>query len=586
MERQRNILFLATGRNSHHLMAEALTRRLADDTVQVISASMTPFGVHELAARVMDELDLDIRELPLRTPVDTDVYEVDLVITLGDFDQSCRPRMAGMPPHMHWDLPAEPRAGLPDDEALDAYRRIRDAMDTQVHHLFELGFLRALFTSRRSFELILDNLLDGVLAHTATRRIFYFNQAAERITGVSREEILGRDCHDVFPGRFCGGHCFFCDGARTDGVTAGGAAPSVETTFRRPDGDERLLQMQPMPLVDEDGVDVGALISFQDITELAVLKRQFRQQHSLQGVVGRDPKMRAIFDLVREVGAVPVSVLIEGESGTGKEVVAQAIHQLSPRAERPFVAVNCGALPEGVLESELFGHVKGAFTGAVRDKKGRFELAHGGTIFLDEVSELSHQMQVALLRVLQERTVQPVGAERSIDVDVRVISATNQSLRRLMEEGTFRRDLFYRLCVVPIELPPLRDRRLDVPLLVGHFLERIAEDTGRDRLTIAPGAMDPLTRYDWPGNVRELRNALEYAYVKCRGGAIQAHHLPPEIREPPVRPATTEGAAPRLTKEQIVIAIARAGGNKKKAAELLGVGRATLYRYLNTYELL
>jgi transcriptional regulator with PAS, ATPase and Fis domain len=249
------------------------------------------------------------------------------------------------------------------------------------------------------------------------------------------------------------------------------------------------------------------------------------------------------------------------------------------------VAVNCGALPEGILESELFGHVKGAFTGAVRDKKGRFELAHGGTIFLDEVAELSAAMQVALLRVLQERTVQPVGGEKTIHVDVRVISATNRNLRQMMEQGVFRRDLFYRLCVVPIELPPLRERHLDIALLTDHFLEVVAQDSGRQLLTVSPPAIEALTRYPWPGNVRELRNALEYAYVKCHTGSIEPAHLPPEIREHEDKPAATPGPAPKLSRDQIVVALAKAGGNKKKAAALLGVGRATLYRSLSKFEL-
>jgi transcriptional regulator with PAS, ATPase and Fis domain len=249
------------------------------------------------------------------------------------------------------------------------------------------------------------------------------------------------------------------------------------------------------------------------------------------------------------------------------------------------VAVSCGALPEGILESELFGHVRGAFTGAVRDKKGRFELADGGTIFLDEVGDLSGAMQVALLRVLQERTIQPVGSEKTIHVDVRVISATNRNLRHMMEKGEFRRDLFYRLCVVPIEPPPLRERRLDIALLTDHFLEVVSEETDRQLLTVTPGAIEALTRYPWPGNVRELRNAIEYTYVKCHTGSIEPEHLPPEIREHEDRPTATPGPAPKLTREQIVVALAKAGGNKKRAAELLGVGRATLYRNLSKHEL-
>ena len=564
-----------------HLLAEGWAHRFSDGDVDIISASMTPRDLHPMAAQVMAEEDIDVTGYRLRTPLDIEVFLVDLVVTLGDFDQSCRPSMPGMPPHLHWDVP-EPGTVDGQDKRLALFRDTRDQLRERVQTLFASGILKALFTTRKNFELLLDNQVDGMMAHTTNRRIFYFNQAAEQITGFDRTDILGKDCHDVFPERFCGGMCLFCTG---NNVKLTAAAPPKRVTFRRPGGEQRVLEMISTPLSSEDDVEVGALISFKDISELDALKRRLRQQHSLSGMVGRDPKMRALFDLIREVGAVQVSVLIEGESGTGKELVADAIHELSPRGDQPFVAVNCGALPEGILESELFGHVRGAFTGAVRDKKGRFELADGGTIFLDEVGELSAAMQVALLRVLQERTIQPVGGEKTIHVDVRVISATNRNLRRMMESGEFRRDLFYRLCVVPIELPPLRERRLDIALLTDHFLEVVSEETGRQMLTVAPESIEILTRYPWPGNVRELRNAIEYAYVKCHVGSIDPAHLPPEIHEHEATPSATPGPAPKLTREQIVVALAKAGGNKKRAAALLGVGRATLYRNLSKHEL-
>jgi len=569
------------GPSSLHILAEGWARHFADEDVDVISASMTPRDLDPMVVQVMGEREVDVTGYPMRTPLDIEVFLVDLVVTLGDFDQSCRPSMPGMPPHLHWDVP-EPTTADTDERRLALFRETRDLLEERMQTLFASGILKALFTSRKNFELLLDNQVDGIMAHTTNRRIFYFNQAAEEITGYDRVEILGKDCHDVFPGRFCGGMCMFCAGSEDEEPAAGNRK---RVTFRRPDGEQRVLEMLTTPLSAEDGATVGALISFKDTTELDALKRRLRQRTSLAGLVGRDPKMRALFDLIREVGAVQVSVLIEGESGTGKELVANAIHDLSPRREGPFVAVNCGALPEGILESELFGHVRGAFTGAVRDKKGRFELAHGGTIFLDEVGEVSAAMQVALLRVLQERTIQPVGGEKTIDVDVRVISATNQNLRHLMEKGTFRRDLFYRLCVVPIDLPPLRERRLDIALLTDHFLEVVSTETGRQLLTVTPRAIEALTRYPWPGNVRELRNAIEYAYVKCHVGTIEPEHLPPEIREHEAAPAATPGPAPKLTREQIVVALAKAGGNKKRAAELLGVGRATLYRNLSKHDL-
>ena len=580
MDRRHLILFLASGRSNVHLMAEGLARQAEQKQVEVISATMSPPEIRPLAARVMREVGVEIIGLPQRTPLDIELFMFDLVITLGDFDQACRPNLPGMPPHLHWDVP-EPRHRDAEDVAINKLRRARDTLRKRLNTLFASEMLHALLVTRKNFELILDNLLDGVMAHTTSRRIFYFNQAAERITGFRREEILGNDCHEVFPGRFCGGTCSFCEGDDPGDTEL----TRAEVPFVRPDGAQRQLEMVTTPLVDNDGHNVGALVSFRDNTELDALKRRLRHHHSLGALVGKDPKMLAMFDLVREVAAVDVPVLVEGESGTGKELVANAIHEMSSRADKPLVAINCGALPEGILESELFGHVRGAFSGAVQNKRGRFELADGGTIFLDEVAELSPAMQVKLLRVLQEQRFERVGGEKPIQVDVRVVSATNQNLRRMMERKQFRRDLFYRLCVVPVTLPPLRERRLDIPMLVEHFVEQIAKQTGRQMLTPSTEALDALTRYPWPGNVRELRNSIEYAYVKCHAGVFGVVHLPAEITQSEQPSAARPGPALKLTKEDVLKALARAEGNKKKAAQLLGVGRATLYRYLNQFNL-
>jgi len=575
VDRRHLILFLASGRSNVHLMAEGFARRNSADRVGVISATMSPPEVRPMAARVMREAGVDIEALPHRTPLDIEPFMFDLVITLGEFEQSSRPNLPGMPPHLHWDV-AEPEPGDPEDVMLATLRKASDTLRWRIDTLFESGMLHALLVTRKNFELVLDNLLDGVMAHTTSRRIFFFNQAAERITGYRREDILGNDCHEVFPGRFCGGTCSFCDGSEP--ITK---MTRTEVPFVHRDGSERKLEMVTTPLVDEAGASVGALISFRDNTELDALKQRLRHHHSLGSLVGKDPKMLALFDLIREVAAVDVPVLVEGENGTGKELVANAIHDTSARAGKPFVAINCGALPEGILESELFGHVRGAFSGAVQNKRGRFELADGGTIFLDEVGELSPAMQVKLLRVLQKHRFERVGCEKSIQVDVRVISATNQDLRKMMERKAFRRDLFYRLCVVPITLPPLRERRLDIPMLVEHFLDQIAAQSGRQALSPSTEVLDSMTRYRWPGNVRELRNAIEYVYVKCHAGVFGVEHLPPEIIEPEQTAASRPGPAPKLAKEDVLKALARAEGNKKKAAKLLGVGRATLYRYLN-----
>jgi transcriptional regulator with GAF, ATPase, and Fis domain len=343
--------------------------------------------------------------------------------------------------------------------------------------------------------------------------------------------------------------------------------------------------------LDDTGVR-GVIATIRDDTEVDELRWRLATRRSFHGMVGISPPMQEVFETVRQAAAADYPVLISGESGTGKELVANAIHNESRRQGGPFVPVSCGALPETILESELFGHVRGAFTGAVRDKKGRFELADGGTLFLDEVGELSPAMQVKLLRVLQEKRFEKVGGEKTIQVDVRIVAATNRDLRQMVRQGTFREDLFYRLCVVPLRLPALRDRREDIPFLVEQVLETIRQESGKAIRGVADEAMDLLVAHRWPGNVRELINALQYASVRCTGDTIRPSHLPPEVRRepdalgpaaspPPSQPPPDRpGPRGKLDRAKVDDALQRAGGNKVRAARLLGVGRATLYRFL------
>jgi transcriptional regulator with GAF, ATPase, and Fis domain len=315
--------------------------------------------------------------------------------------------------------------------------------------------------------------------------------------------------------------------------------------------------------------DIGKLIPF----SLPV------HDHVFRGIVGHDPKMQELFKTIRHVAQTNASVLIQGESGTGKELVALAIHQESPRVDQHFIPVNCGALPESLAETELFGHVKGAFTGAIHDKKGHFWLAHQGTIFLDEVGELSPAMQVKLLRVLQSGEIQRVGSEQIVNVDVRVISVTNKNLEKEVAAGRFREDLYYRLCVVPIILPPLRERRGDIPLLSEHFLAQFAREPGFQKVTLSPAALSVLMEYSWPGNVRELQNVLQFAMIRCQGEVIEPDHLP--IRLPKSLPVRRR--EPKLQEQDITLALQKAGGNKRRAAEILRVSRSSLYRFFNRH---
>jgi PAS domain S-box-containing protein len=434
--------------------------------------------------------------------------------------------------------------------------------------------LEDLLADKKNLERILDSLMEGIIAHDKERRILFFNRAAEKITGYHREEVLGRDCHDAFGSPFCGGRCSFC-----------GEPPNSWTNVDYPlnlvtkEGSSRRIEMSVAGMTDETGCFTGVLAAFRDVTDLVGLQIRLGQITSFAGIIGQDHKMLQIFEQIRELATNDYPVYLTGETGTGKELVAAAIHNESRRGGGPFVPINCGALPEGVLESELFGHVKGAFSGAIRDKKGRFELADGGTIFLDEIVDLTKSMQVKLLRVLQEGTFERVGGEGTVSVNVRVISAANRDLKREVERKNFREDLYYRLNVVPVELPPLRERKNDIPLLAEEFL-RQASEQGQKTAGLSKKALSIMMDYLWPGNVRELQNALHYALVKCRGRMIRPEDLPMELKS---GRSSRRGPTRKLNQEMVRAALDRTGGNKAKAARHLGVGRATLYRFLEEF---
>jgi len=435
--------------------------------------------------------------------------------------------------------------------------------------------LEKLLSNKKNLERILDNLKEGIIAHDVNRRIFFFNQEAERITGYSREEVLGRDCHEAFGAPFCGEHCNFC----SDRPLLGDKE-EYSVNIPAKNGEPRRVEMSVTTMRDEAGRVFGVLASLRDITDLFCLRIRVEQMTSYGNIIGRDSKMLQVFQQIRDVADYDYPVHIFGETGTGKELVASAIHNESRRGGAPFVPINCGALPEGLLESELFGHVKGAFSGAIRDKRGRFELADGGTIFLDEVAELSKSMQVKLLRFLQEGRFEKVGGEQTISVNVRVISATNKDLMKAVRQNNFRDDLYYRLNVIPIRIPPLRERKTDIPLLVDHFLQEAGERYQRHPLEVSKKALVLMLDYSWPGNVRELQNAIQYAIVKSSGRIISCDDLPFEFRNKESNPSK-RGPAKKLDLDAVKSALLKTGGNKARAARILGVGRATLYRFLD-----
>jgi PAS domain S-box-containing protein len=420
---------------------------------------------------------------------------------------------------------------------------------------------------------VLDNLAEGIIAHDRQRRISFFNRAAEKITGYSRKEIIGKDCHEVFGGPFCGSRCSFCDNS----------PKSIDNLYYplnilTKNGEPRRIEMAVGARKDAAGNLAGIIASFRDVTDILGLKIKLGDLEGFAGLVGRDRKMLRVYNQIRELGTNDYPVHISGETGTGKELAARAIHDESRRGGGPFVPVNCAALPEGVLESELFGHRKGAFTGAERSRKGRFELAHRGTLFLDEVADLPGAIQAKLLRVLQEGTFERVGDEKTTTVDVRIISASNKDLKREVEKGHFRQDLFYRINVVPIDMPPLRERKGDLPLLVDHFLKETRKE-GQFPPALSKEALNAMIGYSWPGNVRELQSSLRFALVKSRGRIIRADHLPEELQHWHMK-RPKPGPSKKLEADTVRAALEKTGGNKAKAARALGVGRATLYRFL------
>lgn len=562
--------------HTHSCLAELVARRMSTVPVVAASAGLEIGKRSALLNNMLLEQGEEEPPATVFTAVSNNHF--DLVVTIGVEAQENTILLPGLPPVIRWsDI----------DASSDSEATLR-AIVIRVENLVLHGSFLALVQEHSHLESVIDSLQEGVLAHDLDRRIFLFSRGAEKITNVNKESVIGRDCHDLFMPRLCGEDCTFCDGTIRNKNTD----PATYTTqFLGGDGKNRQLQVRRMPLFDNHGKIIGALASFADTTKVLELELRLCEAKSFSGIIGQDHQMQEIFELIRDLADSDFPVVVTGESGTGKELIAAAIHSESRRRDELFVPVNCGALPEGTLESELFGHVKGAFTGAIRDKKGRFELADKGTLFLDEIGDLSLPMQVKILRVLQEGVFEPVGSEYSRTVHVRVICATNRNLKDMVAKGTFREDLYYRLAVVPIELPPLRERRNDIALLAKHFLLKTIEKLNRPPMDFSEEALSILMNYSWPGNVRQLQNAIQFALIKCRTTPVLPVHLPPEILAATYIPLNMPknpgkvGRKPKLSNEVVERALAKAGGNKAKAARLLGVGRATLYNFINSNEL-
>jgi PAS domain S-box-containing protein len=427
---------------------------------------------------------------------------------------------------------------------------------------------------------ILDSINDGVFTVDTEFVVTSFNRAAERITGVPRERALGRPCCEVFRADICEGEC-----ALKQTIATGNPVVEKSVLIVNAHAAQVPISVSTALLRGRDGAVMGGVETFRDLTLVEELRREVEQRFTFHDMVTASPRMREILALLPAIAESDATVLVTGESGTGKELVARAIHNLGPRAAGPMVTVNCAALPDTLLESELFGYVGGAFTGARRSKPGRLAAADGGTLFLDEIGDVSPATQVRLLRVLQERTYEPLGSNRTVRADVRFIAATHADLAAEVAAGRFREDLYYRLQVVRIQIPPLRDRAQDIPLLVKHFIRRLNRLQGRRVEGVAPEAMTILLRHRWPGNVRELENAIEHAFVLCREPVIQPRHLPDAlgaVQAPSAAPAAP-GRLDEIEREHILAAVARHGGRRAAAARELGIHPTTLWRKLRRH---
>ncbi|MEW6111249.1 MAG: sigma 54-interacting transcriptional regulator [Thermodesulfobacteriota bacterium] len=433
------------------------------------------------------------------------------------------------------------------------------------------------------FQAILNSISEGVMTLDKDWRITSWNRAAEKITGFHREEVLGKECVQLFRTSLCREHC-----PVDRALSCGHPYRDVEVPIRNKRNEVVHLLINAAPLYDSEGKIIGGLETFRDVSQNHWLQEELRHHYGYTNIVGRSGAMQQVYEVLGALINTDTAVLIQGESGTGKELIARALHFYGPRKDKSFVAINCSALPEGVLETELFGHVKGAFTGAIRDHMGKFELANGGTLFLDEIAEISPAIQVKLLRVLEEKEFQRVGDNRNIRVDIRLITATNKELYKKVREGSFRDDLYYRLSVFPLTLPPLRERIEDIPLLVGHFINKFNKQMGKSIQGIADQVLEILESYYWPGNIRELANAIEHAFVHAKGILIHPSDLPGSVAE--AAPAVTAPKKPRaqekldfIERELIVKELEAADWKKSIAARRLGISRATLWRKMEKY---
>jgi PAS domain S-box-containing protein len=426
---------------------------------------------------------------------------------------------------------------------------------------------------------ILDSIGEGLLTVDKNFKVNFFNRAAEQITGYNRDEVLGQFCKYVFK-------CEMCETKCPIGVIleTGNSLFDFRSSIEIKDGSRKPIKLNAAILKNGNKEPVGGVISFRDLSELEAIRKDLSSTSYFYGIIGHSKAMQEIFKLIQEISDSDTAVLIQGESGTGKEMIANAIQATSRRKSQAFVKVNCSVFPENLLASELFGHIRGAFTDAVKDRPGRFEIANEGTIFLDEIGEMPLQTQVQLLRVLQEGTFERVGESITRKTDVRIIAATNLNVNEAIKKGKLREDLFYRLNVIPIIIPPLRERIEDVPYLVNQFISDYSRLYKKEIKNISDEALQLLLNYSWPGNVRELENVIEYAVVRSNTNTVEINNLPLNISKAPGIKKKRLQEFKKENSSELIRLLEKHKWNKTRVAEELGIGRTTLWRMLKKLE--
>ncbi len=424
---------------------------------------------------------------------------------------------------------------------------------------------------------ILDSIADGVFTVDLNWNISYFNQCAEIITHTSSSEAIGQKCWEIFRSSLCDGSC-----AIKQCQQQNESISNKSIYIIRPDGTKIPISISAAPLYDFQGHLVGGVETFRDLSEIQILRQKMEENYTFEDIVGKSEALRKIYKILPQISQSPSTVLLTGESGTGKELFAKAIHNLSPKKGQPFVVVNCGALPEHLLESELFGYKAGAFTDAKKDKPGRFQLADQGTLFLDEIGELPLSLQVKILRFLQDKKIEPLGSLGPEKVDVRIIAATNKDLSDQVQKGLFRQDLFYRLNVVQLNLPPLSSRIEDIPLLVNHFVRNFNLLQGKSIQGISEDALSLLMRHSFPGNIRELENIIEYTFILCPDGFIQAEHLPEYLQPQKLLPKNNDYSQTleEIKSQAALKTLKKHQGKKMATCRELNISKDTLRRLL------